>query len=66
MAIESYENLLMGLKKLRLPAMAEMLDSYAKQAVNGNVSYIDFLSGLVSEELSSKERKGIERPGPSC
>ena len=60
MAIESYENLLMGLKKLRLPAMAEMLDSYAKQAASVNVSYIDFLSGLVSEELMSKERKGVE------
>jgi DNA replication protein DnaC len=60
MAIESYENLLMGLKKLRLPAMAEMLDSYAKHSANANVSYIDFLSGLVSEELMSKERRGIE------
>jgi len=60
MAIESYENLLMGLKKLRLPAMAEMLDSYAKQAVSNNMSYVDFLSGLISEELKSKERKGVE------
>jgi DNA replication protein DnaC len=60
MAIESYENLLMGLKKLRLPAMAEMLDSYAKQAASVNLSYIDFLNGLVSEELMSKERRGVE------
>jgi len=60
MAIESYENLLMGLKKLRLPAMAEMLDSYAKHAASVNVSYIDFLNGLVSEELTSKERRGVE------
>lgn len=60
MAIESYENLLMGLKKLRLPAMAEMLDSYARQAVSSNMSYMDFLSGLISEELRSKERRGVE------
>lgn len=60
MAIESYEKLLVDLKKLRLPAMAEMLDSYAKQASSSNMSYVDFLGGLVSEELRSKERKGIE------
>ena len=60
MAIESYEKLLIDLKKLRLPAMAEMLDSYAKQASSSNMSYVDFLSGLVSEELRSKERKGFE------
>ena len=38
MAIENYENLLADLKKLRLPAMAEMLDSYTKQAASGNMS----------------------------
>lgn len=60
MATESYSQLLMELKKLRLPAMAEMLDSYAKQAVSSNMSYVDFLSGLVFEEVRSKEQKGIE------
>ena len=60
MAIENYENLLADLKKLRLPAMAEMLDSYTKQAVSSNMSYMDFLSGLVSEEVMHKERKSIQ------
>ena len=60
MATENYENLIADLKKLRLPAMAEMLDSYAKQAVSSNMSYIDFLSGLVSEEVTYKERKSVE------
>ena len=60
MATESYENLVTDLKKLRLPAMAEMLDSYTKQAVSSNMSYMDFLSGLVSEEVAYKERKSVQ------
>jgi len=60
MATESYSQLVIELKKLRLPAIAEMLDSYAKQAVSSNMSYVDFLSGLVFEEVRNKEQKGIE------
>ena len=51
MATESYENLVSDLKRLRLPAMAEMLDSYTKQAIS---------SGLVSEEVTYKERKSVQ------
>ena len=51
MATERYENLVTDLKKLRLPAMAEMLDSYTKQAVSSNMSYMDFLSSLVLERV---------------
>lgn len=54
MAVESYEKLMVDLKKLRLPAMIEMLDSYVKQAVSSSMSYMDFLSGLVSETLYVK------------
>jgi DNA replication protein DnaC len=60
MATESYEKLITDLKGLRLPAMAEMLDSYAKQAASSSMSYMDFLSGLVSEEVSRKERRSIQ------
>jgi DNA replication protein DnaC len=60
MATEVYEKLIGDLKKLRLPAMAEMLDSYTKQAVSSSMSYMDFLSGLVTEEMSYKERRGVE------
>jgi DNA replication protein DnaC len=60
MATECYERLIGDLKKLRLPAMAEMLDSYTKQAVSSNMSYMDFLSGLVSEEVSYKERRSVD------
>ena len=60
MATESYEKLITDLKKLRLPAMAEMLDSYTKQAVSSSMSYMDFLNGLVTEEMSHKERRGFE------
>lgn len=60
MATESYERLITDLRKLRLPAMAEMLDSYAKQAASSSISYMDFLSGLVSEEVRYKERRGVQ------
>ena len=60
MATESYENLVSDLKRLRLPAMAEMLDSYTKQAISSSMSYMDFLSGLVSEEVTYKERKSVQ------
>jgi len=60
MAAECYEKLIGDLKKLRLPAMVEMLDSYTKQAVSSSMSYMDFLSGLVSEEVSYKERRSIQ------
>jgi DNA replication protein DnaC len=60
MAIESYEKLILDLKKLKLSSMAQMLDSFTKQAVSNSMSYMDFLSGLVSEEIDHRERKGIE------
>jgi DNA replication protein DnaC len=60
MATESYGQLVLELRKLRLPTIAELLDSYAKQAVSSNMSYVDFLSGLVFEEVRSRERNGIE------
>ena len=60
MATESYEKLITDLKKLRLPAMAEMLDSYTKQAASSSMSYMDFLSNLVMEEVRYKERRGVE------
>ncbi len=60
MAVESYEKLMGDLKKLRLPAMTEMLDSYVKQAASNSMSYMDFLSGLVSEEVRYKEQRAIQ------
>lgn len=60
MATEDYEKLMTDLKSLRLPAMAEMLDSYAKQAASSSMSYVDFLGGLVSEEVSHKEQRSVQ------
>lgn len=60
MATENYDKLITDLKKLRLPAMAEMLDSYVKQAASSSMSYMDFLSNLVMEEVRYKERRGVE------
>lgn len=60
MATENYTQLIANLKSLRLSAMAEMLDSYAKQAAGANMSYLDFLAGLVTEEVNFKQRRGVE------
>jgi len=60
MAVESYEKLMVDLKKLRLPAMIEMLDSYVKQAASNSMSYMDFLSGLVSEEVRHKDQRSVQ------
>ena len=60
MVVESYEKLMVDLKKLRLPAMIEMLDSYVKQAASSSMSYMDFLSGLVSEEVRHKEQRAVQ------
>ena len=60
MATEGYEKLMTDLKSLRLPAMAEMLDSYTKQAASSSMSYVDFLGGLVSEEVSRKEQRSVQ------
>jgi len=61
MATEGYEKLMTDLKSLRLPAMAEMLDSYAKQAASSSMSYVDFLGGLVSEEVILKEQRSVQK-----
>ena len=60
MAVESYEKLMDDLKKLRLPAMIQMLDSYVKQAASNSISYMDFLSGLVAEEVRHKEQRTVQ------
>lgn len=60
MAAECYDKLILDMKKLRLPAMAGILDSFVKQASSNNMSYMDFISGLVSEEVRYKERRGID------
>lgn len=60
MATESYQKLLADLNTLRLPQIALMLDSYAKQAVSTNMSYLDFLTALVDEEMTFKQKRGVE------
>lgn len=60
MATEGYEKLVKDLRKLRLGCMAEMLDSYAKQAISSNMTYLDFLELLVTEEVRYKEHRGVE------
>jgi len=60
MSTQNYEKLIMDLKNLKLTAMAEKLDSYARQANTDDAAYLDFLNDLISEELSYKEQKSLE------
>lgn len=45
--------------ELELPRMAEMVDRYAKIAVERNLSYSEFLAQLVNEEKRYKEERRV-------
>jgi DNA replication protein DnaC len=47
------------LSRLRLGHVAERIDAMLSDAAKKDVTYLDFLDGLLSEELASKQRKRI-------
>lgn len=59
MSTPEYEQLLCDLKKLRLGSLAESLDGHLKRAAASNMSYQDFLTGLVQEALEARQRRGV-------
>jgi len=59
MSTPEYEQLLHGLKTLRLGSLAESLDGHLKRAAASNMSYQDFLAGLVQEALEARQRRGV-------
>jgi DNA replication protein DnaC len=59
MSTPEYEQLLYDLKKLRLGTLAESLDGHLKRAAASNMSYQDFLAGLVQEALEARQRRGV-------
>jgi DNA replication protein DnaC len=47
------------LSRLRLGHVAERIDALLSDAAKKDVTYLDFLDGLLAEELASKQRKRI-------
>lgn len=47
------------LSRLRLGHVAERIDALLSDAAKKDVTYLDFLDGLLSEEVASKQRKRI-------
>src|SRR6476661_9456009 len=47
------------LARLRLGHVAERIDALLSDAAKKDVTYLDFLDGLLAEELASKQRKRI-------
>ena len=48
------------LKKLRLPRIRTIYPEWVKKAENEDMGYVDFLRGLLEEELCSREEKRLK------
>jgi DNA replication protein DnaC len=55
MSTPEYELLVRQLQHLRLGRVAEVLDAHTQRAVAANMSYLDFLRGLVQEAVSAHD-----------
>lgn len=49
-----------NLVRLRLPHVAQRLDAMLSEAARGEPTYLDFLDGLLREEVDSKQRKRVQ------
>jgi DNA replication protein DnaC len=61
MSTPEYELLVRQLKHLRLGRIAEVLDGHTQRAVAANMSYLDFLRGLIQEAMQAQEDRLVER-----
>jgi DNA replication protein DnaC len=59
MSTPEYDQLLQQLKHLRLGRLAEVLDAHTQRAVAANMSYLDFLRGLIDEAVVAQEARGV-------
>jgi DNA replication protein DnaC len=57
MSTPEYELLLRQLKHLRLARLTEVLDAHTQRAVAANMSYLDFLRGLIQEATSAQDAR---------
>lgn len=49
------------LRKLRLGHAASVLEAHHQAAINGKLSYVEFLERLVDDELATRDGKGLEK-----
>jgi len=57
MSTPEYDLLLHQLKHLRLGRVAEVLDAHTQRAVAANMSYLDFLRGLIEEATTAQDTR---------
>lgn len=55
------DDLVNDLKSLRLPAMADSLDTRAQQAQESKLGYLEFTQLLVQDELASRESSSFQK-----
>ena len=55
--METYAQIKQSLRKLRLPTIAEMIEQHTKEAVNHQLSYIDYLLLLVQDEIDARTQR---------
>lgn len=60
MANLQLQQVLADLEKLNLYRMAEILPDYLKTAADRNLMYLEFVEGLVEEEITQKTEKSIK------
>ncbi len=61
MSTPEYELLVRQLKHLRLGRITEVLDAHTQRAVAANMSYLDFLRGLIQEAMQAQDERLVQR-----
>lgn len=56
-----HENLKNQLKKLLLPCSAENIDKHIREATDNSITYEEFLSGILDEEIAGRKQRRIKR-----
>jgi DNA replication protein DnaC len=56
-----YELLVRQLQDLRLGRITEVLDGHMQRAVAANMSYLDFLRGLIQEAMQAQDDRVVQR-----
>lgn len=61
MSTPEYALLVRQLQHLRLGRIADVLDGHTQRAVAANMSYLDFLRGLIQEAMQAQDNRLVQR-----
>lgn len=61
MSSTSYTEVIDGLKRLKLSTIRQHLDDYLRLAESRSMSHLEFLTGLVKEELQGRDASNYQR-----